>query len=105
MKFGLREEDLNYIVNKISEYDEIVKASIFGSRAMGNHKPGSDVDIAIYGEKVDFNTVSSLHAKLEDEGPLPYFIDIVDYTHLNHKELKEHIDKFGVVIFERKKVH
>src|SRR5690554_5937163 len=101
MKFGLKEEDLTYIIRRIKEYDEIVKASIFGSRVKDNYKPGSDIDIAIFGENVDFNTVSSLHAKLEEEGPLPYFFDIVDYTHLNHKELQDHIDRIGKVIFEK----
>jgi len=101
MKFGLRKEDLQYIISKISKFDEIDKASIFGSRVKGSHKPGSDIDIAIYGENVDFDTVSSLHAKLEEEGPLPYFFDIIDYTHLNHRELREHIDRMGKVIYER----
>jgi len=101
MKFGLKEEDLTYIIRRIKEYDEIAKASIFGSRVKGNYKPGSDIDIAIYGENVDFNTISSLQAKLEEEGPLPFFFDIVDYTHLTHKELQEHIDRVGQVIFKR----
>jgi uncharacterized protein len=52
--------------------------------------------------KVNLNyTVSTLHASLEEEGPLPYFFDIVDYTHLNHSELKEHIDRVGKVIYRK----
>ncbi|MDN5301083.1 MAG: hypothetical protein PWQ60_597 [Thermoanaerobacteraceae bacterium] len=73
------------------------------SRAKGNYKPESDVDIGIYGENITFDTVSALHAMLEEKGPLPYFFDIVDYTHLSHKELKEHIDRVGKVIFEKGK--
>lgn len=101
MKFGLKEENLMYLVTVLGKFDEINKAVIFGSRAKGNYKSGSDVDIAIFGENVTFSTVSRLHAILEDESPMPYFFDIVDYTHLNHKELREHIDRVGKIIFER----
>ncbi|QEK13380.1 nucleotidyltransferase domain-containing protein [Crassaminicella thermophila] len=101
MNFGLRASDLDYIVDIIKKFNEIERAVIFGSRAKGNYKPGSDVDIAIYGENITFDTLSALHSMLEEEGPLPYFFDIVDYTHLRHKELKEHIDRVGKVIFEK----
>ncbi len=99
MSFGLRESDLDYIVNVISTFPEIEKAVIFGARAKGNYKPGSDVDIAIYGKNITFDTLSALHSMLEEQGPLPYFFDVVDYTHLNHQELKEHIDRVGKVIY------
>ncbi|NSW92788.1 MAG: nucleotidyltransferase domain-containing protein [Firmicutes bacterium] len=101
MNYGLSESDLDYIVKAIKKFPEIQKALIFGSRAKGNYKPGSDVDIAICGERITFDTLSSLHAVLEEYGPLPYFFDIVDYSHLEHKELKEHIDRVGKVIFEK----
>lgn len=101
MSFGLSEADIEYIVGVIAKYKEIKKAVIFGSRAKGNYKAGSDIDIAIYGKDITIDTISSLHSLLEDESPLPYLFDIVDYTHLVHKELKEHIDRVGIVIYER----
>lgn len=100
MEFGLRQSDLEYIIEKISEFNEVERAVIFGSRAKGNYKHGSDIDMAIMGEKIDFNVVSKLHSLLEEQGPLPYLFDVVDYTHLNHAELKEHIDRVGKVIYE-----
>lgn len=101
MKYGLRKEDLDYIITNIEKYSEIDKAILFGSRVMGNYKNGSDIDIAIIGDDITFDTVASLHYKLEEEGPMPYFIDIIDYTHLNHKDLKNHIDRVGAVIYEK----
>lgn len=100
MNFGLSETDLEYIINTIEHFPEIEKAVIFGSRAKGNYKPGSDVDIAIYGKKVTFDILSKLHSMLEDSSPMPYMFDIVDYTHSNHKELKEHIKRAGRVIWQ-----
>ena len=99
--FGLTDADIAYIVSIIDDFPEIKKASIFGSRAKGNYKPGSDVDIAVYGEDISLTTLARLHYRLEEESPLPYFFDIVDYTHLKHQPLKEHIERVGKVIFER----
>jgi predicted nucleotidyltransferase len=101
MNFGLRETDIDYIINTIESFVEIEKAGIFGSRAKGNYKSGSDIDIAIYGNNITFDTLSALHSLLEEQGPMPYLFDIVDYTHLTHKELKEHIDRVGKIIFQR----
>lgn len=101
MNFGLSNADIAYIVSTIRSFDEIDRAVLFGSRAKGNYKSGSDIDLAIVGDKVTFTTVARLHYRLEEEGPLPYFFDIVDYQHTTHKELKDHIDRVGMVIFDR----
>ncbi|MFA5880057.1 MAG: nucleotidyltransferase domain-containing protein [Candidatus Margulisiibacteriota bacterium] len=101
MIFGLRETDLTYISDTLRQFEEIKKAILFGSRAKGNFKKGSDIDIAIDGDNITFSTVSRLQAIFEDESPMPYKFDIVDYSHLNHDELKEHINRVGVVFYER----
>ncbi len=104
MSLGLRDTDLEYIVQVLSKFSEIEKALIFGSRAKGTHKAGSDVDIAIVGESITFDIISKVRFQLEEESPMPYFFDIVDYTHLEHLELKEHIDRVGKTIWDKKKV-
>ncbi|MEM5795828.1 MAG: nucleotidyltransferase domain-containing protein [Bacillota bacterium] len=103
VELGLQAADLAYIISVLRDFPEIEKAVVFGSRAKGNYKAGSDVDIAIYGESVSFSTVARLHYRLEEEGPLPYYFDIIDYTHLTHKDLQEHIGRVGKTIFERAK--
>jgi predicted nucleotidyltransferase len=102
MKFGFHDADLAYIISVIEDFTEIKQAIIFGSRAKGNYKAGSDVDIAVLGENISFSTIACLHSRLEEEGSLPYFFDIVDYTHSTHKQLKEHIERVGKTIFVRK---
>lgn len=100
MDFGLIKSDLEYIIKTLKLFPEIQRAVIFGSRAKGNYKPGSDIDIAIYGEKINFDILSKLHSLLEDESPMPYQFDIVDYTHLDHDELKRHIERVGRIIYQ-----
>jgi predicted nucleotidyltransferase len=101
MKFGLKAQDLEYIIKTIAEFQEIEKAAIFGSRAKGTYKPGSDIDIALFGESVSFNTISKLHAILEEESPMPYFFDIFDYNHSDSNDLKAHVDRVGITIYEK----
>lgn len=101
MSYGLGDSDKNYLIQTIQSFNEIDKVVIFGSRAKGNYKAGSDVDLAVYGADVTFDVVSRLHAVLEDESPMPYFFDVIDFNHLDNQELKSHIERVGKVIFQR----
>lgn len=101
MKFGLSDTDLDYIVDVIKNFKEIDKAIIFGSRAKGNYKTGSDIDIAIIGSDVTFDTVANVHYMLEEESPMPYLFDIIDYNNLDHVELKAHIDRVGIALYQK----
>ena len=98
MKFGLTEADISYIKQVIAGFKEIESALIFGSRAMGNFKPGSDIDICIKGKGVTYTTVASLKANLEEMGPMPYQVDVVAYDLIETSEIKKHIDQYGVLI-------
>ena len=99
--YGLLERDLKFILEAISGYSEIEEVIIFGSRAMGNYKKGSDIDLALKGEKVDQRVVRRLSDELEEEYPLPYFFDIVNYNVIEDKEFKHHIDSVGKTIWSR----
>jgi predicted nucleotidyltransferase len=81
--FGLLDRDLKYIRKALRNFEEINSAIIFGSRAMGNYKKGSDVDIAITGDKITSRTISNLDELLNEEYPLPYFFDILQYEEIN----------------------
>ena len=99
--FGLLERDLKYILKAVKKYSEIEEVIIFGSRAMGNYKKGSDVDIALKGEYVNRKVVCRLSDDLNEEYPLPYFFDVVNYNDVSNEELKRHIDNVGKTIYKR----
>jgi predicted nucleotidyltransferase len=101
MKFGLKVEDIKQISDIISSVPEVHQAIIFGSRAMGNYKIGSDVDIAIKGEKITHEIVTEIKYRLNEETTMPYFFDVVDYDKLQNEELITHIDQFGKVLSTR----
>jgi uncharacterized protein len=96
---GLTHEDIQLIVNEISAYKEIKKAVIFGSRAKGNYKHGSDVDICIMGDQVTLHHLASLSWKLNEETNLPWHFDILVYDDLTNQDLKEHINRVGIQIY------
>ncbi len=99
--FGLLDQDLDYIIKAIRQYTEIEKVKIFGSRAMGNYKKGSDVDIVIFGQHINDKTVARLSETLNEEYPLPYFFDVIHYESITNQRLTEHIDKLGIEIFTK----
>ncbi len=104
MKYGLKERDVKYIIESIKTFSEIKEVVLFGSRAKGNFKKGSDVDMAIKGENITHSIVTSLSYLLNEEKPLPYYFDVVHYEKIKKSELTEHIDRVGIVFYESKKV-
>jgi predicted nucleotidyltransferase len=100
MMDGLSSNDLNIITKILKQYPEISEAFIFGSRAKGTHKAGSDVDIAIKGNGLD-ELVSSISGQLNEETPLPYTFDVVVYNPLSKDELQEHIQRVGISFYSK----
>ncbi len=99
--FGLRERDMLYLRKEFFLHKNIEKVVIFGSRAMGNYKIGSDIDIAIFGKNIDSKLISKLNSVLNEELPIPFFIDLIHFASLKNKELREHILKEGKIIYKK----
>lgn len=102
--FGLFERDVDLIVKALGKFEEIDRAFIFGSRAIGNYKKGLDIDIALLGDKVTRRTVADLNELLDEEYPLPYFFDILHYEEISNEKLIEHIDTKGIEVYCRKTI-
>ena len=100
--YGLLDKDLNFILDGLGKFSEIEKAVIFGSRAMGNYKKGSDIDLVIMGNKVTNNILINLYDYLNEVCPIPYFFDLLHYENINNEKLKEHINNYGKVIYEKR---
>ncbi len=100
MKFGLEEHIIQGIMRIFEQQPKIDKAAVFGSRAKGNYKPGSDIDIALCGNELNAKDMLNLHLKW-DELDLPYKLDLLDYTSIKEPALKEHIDRVGVELYSR----
>ena len=97
--YGLLERDLNHIISALSKFPQVDKAVIFGSRAMGNCKKGSDIDLAVMGTRITDDILTELYDFLNEEYPIPYFFDLLHYENISNEKLKRHIDDYGKVIY------
>jgi uncharacterized protein len=102
--FGISEKTYKSIVLVFSHYTQIEKVIIFGSRAKGNFRAGSDIDLAIKGKNCTPVLAMELSAEINENLPIPYKVDVVDYNSLTCKELKEHIDRVGIEFFRKNAV-
>ena len=100
-KFGLLNSDLENINKVLSEHPQVIKAYLFGSRAKGNFKNGSDIDIAIIGKDLDFKTISEISFKLNEETSMPYKFDVLNYHSIKEPNLIEHIDIVGIELYNK----
>ncbi len=98
MKFGLTDEQVQQIREILTGYPAVTEALVFGSRSMGNYKPASDVDIALKGN-VSSSIANKIKFILEEETYLPYFFDVIAYNSIDNVKLKEHIDKYGDLLY------
>lgn len=100
MKFGLDENTLNKIISVFEKYPEIEEVIIYGSRAKGNYKEGSDIDITIKGENVTDKTLFRIAQDL-DELNTPYLFDISAYHTLTSEGLINHIKRIGQTFYKK----
>lgn len=98
-KYGFALADYIILLNSFLTYTEIESVKIFGSRAMGNFKPYSDVDLCLYGN-INTEFIAKIHAELSELTKLPYQFDIVGYNLITEKAFKAHIDNNGQIIYE-----
>ena len=101
MKYGLPVTAIEKINAVFASFPEVEKVVLYGSRAKGNYKPGSDIDLTLYGEVLNSSLCGDIADKL-DELLLPYMIDLSVFAELKHPELEAHIERVGVVFYERK---
>ena len=101
MNFGISETSMALIIEALTQSREIECASIFGSRAIGNYKNGSDIDLVVYGCQITTEIINQLSVQLNGELPIPYYFDIIHYESLENEPLKVHIDTFAKSFYKR----
>lgn len=100
-RFGLQETTIQKISDILARHPEVDKAILYGSRAKGNYKTGSDIDLTLCGG--DDLTLDVLHKIMGefDESPLPYTIDLSLLKNISDPEVVEHIRRVGSIFYEK----
>lgn len=91
---GLTKKDIDSIKAVFLKYAPIEKVLIYGSRAKGNYKPASDIDLTLIGENIDLNLQQEIEFELDDL-MLPYKFDISIYHRITNPEFLDHINRVG----------
>ncbi len=102
MRFGLKENAINQINAVFAQFPEVKKAILYGSRAKGNFRRGSDIDLVLSGEGLTLFVLNKIRIEL-DELLLPYTFDISNLQQIDNAELIQHVERVGVVFYERGK--
>lgn len=100
MRYGLKEETLKKINSIFARYEEVEEVVLYGSRAKGNYKPGSDVDLALKGKKLNLKLLNKISLDLDDL-LLPYTFDFSIYYHIADPDLIEHIERVGKIFYKK----
>lgn len=98
MKFGLSEKTIISINSVFKKYNSIEKAILYGSRAKGNYKKGSDIDLTLFSQDNSYTLLSKIMVDLDDL-LLPYGIDLSFYAEITNNQLKEHINRVGIIFY------
>ena len=101
--FGLRDSDISDIIQVLEKFPEVELARIFGSRAKGNYRNGSDVDLAVFGNNISFERIIHISSVLNEETMMPYYFDVLDYYSIENADLVRHIDRIGKIIYSKEK--
>lgn len=100
MPYGLKDKHIVAINSIFEKYPKIEKAILYGSRAKGNYKNGSDIDITLKGDNLDLNTLIKIKIELDDL-LLPYKIDLSIFFKIENPDLIEHINRIGIIFYQQ----
>lgn len=100
-KFGLEQKSIEVMNNIFEQYEQIEQVIIYGSRAMGNFRAGSDIDLTIKADRFSFSDVAAIENQIDDL-MLPYKIDISLFHQIEDPDLLAHIKRAGRVFYKNK---
>ncbi|OIO54510.1 MAG: hypothetical protein COX57_12845 [Alphaproteobacteria bacterium CG_4_10_14_0_2_um_filter_63_37] len=98
MNHGLSDATVHKIRDVLALFPEVEQAVLYGSRAKGNYKPGSDIDLTLLGPNLNSDLLAKIADALDDL-LLPYTIDLSSFAALDHAGLRTHIERVGVVFY------
>ncbi len=99
MKFGLSDTVVKELQDVFHRHANIEKVLIFGSRSKGNYRAGSDIDLAVVGNGIDYDQLLNILCEIDDL-ELLYSVDLLDYQTKKGTPIGDHIDRVGQVFYE-----
>jgi predicted nucleotidyltransferase len=97
---GLAGATISQINGVLEGFPEVTRAILFGSRAKGTHTRGSDIDLALVGDNLDWRSAGRIDSALDDL-PLPYRFSLIVFGERTDPEVAAHIRRVGILFFDR----
>lgn len=101
MEYGLKENTILRIQSVLANFPEIEEVILYGSRAKGTYKNGSDIDLTLKGKQLTLTILGKVDEQLDDL-LLPYTFDLSIYHQINSPELLDHMNRVGKLFFSKK---
>lgn len=100
MDTGLSPQVVEKILTEFRKFPQLETAILYGSRALGTYKAGSDIDLSFLGKDLNQESVWKVSEALDDT-LLPYVFDLSLFETIDNPDLKDHITRVGVVFYQR----
>lgn len=100
MSFGLPDSLMEKITKILQNHSEVEKALIYGSRAKGNYREGSDIDMVLKGNLLTEDIRNQIYWAI-DELNSPYTLDLSIYHQITSQDLIQHIDRVAKPLYQR----
>ena len=100
MAFGLNDVTIKRIQEVFACFPEIEEVLIYGSRAMGNFRPGSDIDLTIKTGSPGLDLLNRICLQLDDL-MLPHLFDVSFFGSIQNPELIGHIYRAGKLFYRK----
>ena len=98
--FGLSDNVIATIHDILKKYPSVEKVVLYGSRAKGNYKNGSDIDLTLIGETLTYDNLLSISGELDDSF-IPHKVDLSIFDRIDNAKLRKHIERVGVVFYKQ----
>lgn len=99
MKYGLTDTTIQKILQVFIKYPEIEKVLIYGSRAKGNFRNGSDIDLTFIGDRLTQSILFQIEEDIDDL-LLPYSFDLSILKNITNSDFIAHVNRVGLVFYE-----
>ncbi|MDH4321036.1 MAG: nucleotidyltransferase domain-containing protein [Desulfobulbaceae bacterium] len=100
MAFGLQDKVIEKINHVLAASPAVEEAVLYGSRAKGTQRQGSDIDLTLKGAGLDLQILNKISRELDDL-LLPYTFDLSIYHQISNPDLLDHIQRVGKIFYRK----
>jgi predicted nucleotidyltransferase len=95
---GLSIQTISQLSEIFARHEKVSSVVLYGSRAKGNWRNESDIDLTIHAEGLEWSEFQQIEREIDDL-LLPWKIDLSLYEHIDNQQLREHIERVGKVFY------